>query len=62
MYKVDFENKVSEMEGLWIKNGGPTDKEWEDYLSTLKGSCGMEELQKAYQGAYDRYAEAKDAE
>ena len=62
LYKVDFENKVSEMEGLWIKNGGPTDKEWEDYLSTLKGSCGMEELQKAYQGAYDRYAEAKDAE
>ncbi len=62
LYKVDFENKVSEMEGLWLKNGGPTDKEWEEYLSTLKGSCGMEELQKVYQEAYDRYAEAKDAE
>ena len=33
-----------------------------EYLSTLKGSCGMEELQKVYQEAYDRYAEAKDAE
>ena len=55
MYKSDFESTVAEKEGLWIKNGGPSDKEWEDYLSVLKNNCGMEELQKTYQAAYDRY-------
>lgn len=56
-YKTDFENTVSEQEGLWLKEGGPTDEEWESYLTALKESCGMEELQKVYQDAYDRYAE-----
>lgn len=55
--KTDFENTVSEQEGLWLKEGGPTDEEWESYLTALKESCGMEELQKVYQDAYDRYAE-----
>ena len=54
-YKTDFENTVSEQEGLWLKNGGPTDDEWNAYVAKLKDSCGMDELQKAYQGAYDRY-------
>lgn len=58
-YKADFESTVAENEGLWIKNGGPTDDEWESYLSTLKRSCGMEELLKVYQDAYNRYAEAR---
>lgn len=57
MYKTDFENTVSEQEGLWLKDGGPTDAEWEAYLDTLTNSCGMEELLKVYQDAYDRYAE-----
>lgn len=56
-YKTDFENTVAEKEGLWLKEGGPTDQEWEDYLTSLKESCGMEELQKVYQEAYERYAE-----
>lgn len=55
LYKVDFENTVAENEGLWLKNGGPTDEEWASYLNTLKTSCGMEELQKVYQEAYNRY-------
>lgn len=55
MYKTDFENTVSEQEGLWLKDGGPTDEEWEAYLDTLTNSCGMEELLKVYQDAYDRY-------
>ncbi len=57
-YKVDFENTVSENEGLWIKNGGPTDEEWENYLTTLKESCGMDKLLSVYQAAYDRYEDA----
>ena len=58
-YKTDFENTVSEQEGLWLKEGGPTDEEWESYLTALKENCGMDELQKVYQDAYDRYAENK---
>lgn len=57
MYKTDFENTVSEQEGLWLKNGGPSDEEWEAYIDTLTNSCGMEELLKVYQDAYDRYEE-----
>lgn len=55
-YRTDFENTVSENEGLWIKEGGPTDKEWDTYFATLTESCGMEELAQVYQDAYDRYA------
>lgn len=61
-YKTDFENTVAEQEGLWLKEGGPTDAEWEAYRATLRDKCGMEELLKVYQGAYDRYMEAKAAE
>ncbi|MCR4882049.1 MAG: extracellular solute-binding protein [Clostridiales bacterium] len=55
-YRADFESAVSEQEGLWIKNGGPTDAEWEAYKNMLNKNCGMEKLQKVYQDAYDRYA------
>lgn len=58
-YRTDFENTVSENEGLWIKNGGPTDEEWNSYLTLLKESCGMDELLGVYQAAYDRYLEAR---
>ena len=61
-YKTDFENTVAEKEGLWIKEGGPTDADWESYLSALKESCGMEELLKVYQDAYDRYANGGSTE
>lgn len=54
-YKADFESAVSEQEGLWIKDGGPTDEEWDAYKKKLTESCGMEELLKVYQAAYDRY-------
>lgn len=62
MYKPDFESTVSEQEGLWLKEGGPSDAEWESYLATLKESCGMDELLKVYQDAYDRYAGAKSGD
>lgn len=61
-YKADFENTVSEQEGLWLKEGGPTDAEWEAYISKLTESCGMNELLEAYQAAYDRYSESETAE
>ncbi len=58
MYKTDFEDAVSEQEGLWIKEGGPTDEEWAAYVDKLNNTCGMQELLDAYQAAYDRYKEA----
>ena len=57
-FKTDFENAVSEQEGLWLKEGGPTDDEWEAYKEKLNNTCGMQELLKVYQDAYDRYKEA----
>ena len=57
-YRSDFENVVAEQEALWIKNGGPTDAEWEAYKANLE-RCGMSTLLATYQAAYDRYAAAK---
>ena len=59
MYKTDFENAVAEQEGLWLKEGGPTDEEWEAYKSMLNDSCGMQQLLDIYQAAYDRYVSAQ---
>jgi len=61
-YKSDFESTVREQEGLWIKNGGPTDEEWEAYIETLRKKCGMDKLLKVYQDAYNRYAGVENAE
>ncbi|MBR1496963.1 MAG: extracellular solute-binding protein [Oscillospiraceae bacterium] len=58
-YRPDFESIVSEQEGLWIKNGGPTDAEWEAYKQKLIDNCGMDQLLDVYQAAYDRYAAAE---
>ncbi|MCR5640694.1 MAG: extracellular solute-binding protein [Lachnospiraceae bacterium] len=59
MYKQDFCDAVAEQEGLWIKEGGPTDEEWEAYKEMLNSNCGMSELLQVYQDAYDRYKEAQ---
>lgn len=58
-YRTDFESTVSEQEGLWLKEGGPTDEEWEAYKQNLADTCGMDQLLQVYQDAYNRYAEAK---
>jgi len=58
-YRADFESTVSEQEGLWIKNGGPSDDEWEAYKATLSRNCGMDALLEVYQAAYDRYVQAE---
>ena len=58
-YRADFESMVAEQEGLWIKNGGPTDEEWDAYKAKLTDNCGMDKLLEVYQNAYDRYAAAE---
>ena len=54
-YQPDFVSQVAEKEGTWLKNGGPTDDEWNAYLQMLEDSCGMSRLLDVYQTAYDRY-------
>lgn len=61
-YKADFESSVAEQEGLWLKNGGPTDEEWEKYIENLRKKCGMDKLLNVYQEAYDRYAGVESTE
>ncbi len=58
-YKADFTSQVSEYEGNWLKNGGPTDDEWNAYKTMLEDSCGMSRLLEVYQSAYTRYLEAQ---
>ena len=58
MYRSDFENAVAEQEALWLRDGAPTDDEWNAYVKTLE-RCGMNELLEVYQAAYDRYAAAQ---
>lgn len=58
-YRADFERAVAEQEAMWIKNGGPTDEEWEAYKVFLTDRCGMGYLLDVYQAAYDRYLQAK---
>lgn len=58
-HKSDFETAVKEQEGLWLRDGGPTDEEWEKYKTYLSEKCGMDELLKVYQDAYDRYSAAE---
>lgn len=54
-YKADFVSQVAEYEGTWLKNGGPTDAEWDAYLKMLRDNCGMDRLLAVYQDAYTRY-------
>ncbi len=58
-HKADFEAAVKEQEGLWLRDGGPTDAEWQAYKDHLSQKCGMDDLLQVYQDAYDRYAAAK---
>ena len=61
-YRTNFESTVKEYEGLWLKNGGPTDEEWENYIHVLTKKCGMEKLLEVYQAAYNRYAGMESGE
>lgn len=58
-YKADFESAVSEQEGLWLRDGSPTDAEWAAYIDRLNEKCGMSKLLTVYQEAYQRYAAAQ---
>ncbi len=57
-YRPDFEKAVAEYEANWIKNGGPTDEEWEAYKAYLE-RCGMSTLLDIYQTVYNRYLAAQ---
>jgi len=39
----------------WLLKGGVSDAQWDAFQSDLQGKCRINELQKVYQDAYDRY-------
>ena len=39
----------------WLLKGGVTDAQWDAFQNDLAGKCRIDELQKVYQDAYDRY-------
>ena len=59
LYRTDFENTVKEREALWLRDGGPTDAEWEAYKQELVDTYGMDQILKVYQDAYERYTAAE---
>lgn len=42
-----------------LRDGGPSDAEWEAYKQELNDVYAMESLLNVYQAAYDRYAQAE---
>ena len=40
----------------WLLKGGVSDAQWDAFQNDLTGKCRIEDLQKVYQDAYDRYA------
>ena len=59
LYRSDFENHVKEQEALWLRDGGPSDAEWEAYKQELVDVYGMNQLLEIYTNAYQRYAAAE---
>lgn len=59
LYRPDFETHVREQEALWLRDGGPTDAEWEAYKQDLVDTYGMNQLLEVYQNAYARYSSAE---
>ena len=59
LYRPDFESHVREQEALWLRDGGPTDAEWEAYKQDLVDTYGMNQLREVYQNAYARYSSAE---
>ena len=55
-YRTDFEGYVKEREALWLRDGGPTDEEWEAYKTELVEKYHMNEILQVYKDAYERYA------
>ena len=40
----------------WLLKGGVSDAQWDAFQADLEGKCRINDLQKVYQDAYDRYA------
>ncbi|MEE1327638.1 MAG: hypothetical protein UHS47_03730, partial [Oscillospiraceae bacterium] len=39
----------------WLLKGGVSDAQWDAFQNDLAGKCRIDELQKVYQDAYDRF-------
>ncbi len=43
----------------WLMKGGVSDPEWDSFEADLHGKVKIDDIQKVYQDAYDRYLEGK---
>ena len=59
LYRPDFEAHVREQEALWLRDGGPSDAEWEAYKQDLVDTYGMNQILEVYKNAYERYSAAE---
>lgn len=53
-YETDIMTYTNKMTAEWTVNGGISEEDWEDYLSTLH-DMGLEDMIEVYQEAYDNY-------
>lgn len=54
-YETNFNDYVRSKLINWLINGGVSDAEWSTFQKEIVGKCKLDEIQKVYQDAYDRY-------
>lgn len=54
-YETNFNDYVRSKLINWLINGGVSDAEWDTFQDEIVSKCKLDEIQKVYQDAYDRY-------
>ncbi len=54
-YETNFNDYVRSKLINWLINGGVSDAEWSTFQKEIVSKCKLDEIQKVYQEAYDRY-------
>ena len=54
-YETNFNDYVRSKLISWIINGGVSDAEWSTFQNEIVSKCKLDEIQKVYQDAYDRF-------
>ncbi len=54
-YETNFNDYVRSKLISWLINGGVSDAEWSTFQKEIVSKCKLDEIQKVYQDAYDRF-------
>lgn len=54
-YETNFNDYVRSKLISWLINGGVSDAEWSTFQMEIVSKCKLDEIQKVYQDAYDRF-------